>query len=458
MRIYQPYDHKFIAEVSVDDASSVEKMLDRAHEAFAQRSNWIPLHKRIEILKCIAYLVEEEQEQFAMLIAREGGKPLNDARVEVTRAINGIEIAIATMMRMAGEEIPMGLTSAAENRYAFTTKEPIGIVVAISAFNHPLNLIVHQVVPAIASGCPVIVKPAMTTPLTCIRFVELIREAGLSEAWCQTAIIKDKSVAEGLATDPRVAFLSFIGSARVGWHLRSKLAPGARCALEHGGSAPAIIDASADLNTVIQPLIKGGYYHAGQVCVSTQRVFVHDDIKKAFVDRFTDRVEQLKVGDPTKAATEVGPLIAPKEVDRVNLWVKQATEQSGVLTTGGKRVSDTTYSPTVIVDPSDSTLVSQQEIFGPVVSIYGYRELEDAVHRANSLPFAFQAAIFAQDINVALTGARLLDASAVMINDHTAFRTDWMPFAGRHQSGHGTGGIPSTIQDMTQDKMIVMKF
>jgi acyl-CoA reductase-like NAD-dependent aldehyde dehydrogenase len=260
-------------------------------------------------LKCIAYLVEEEQEQFAMLIAREGGKPLNDARVEVTRAINGIEIAIATMMRMAGEEIPMGLTPAAENRYAFTTKEPIGIVAAISAFNHPLNLIVHQVVPAIASGCPVIVKPAMTTPLTCIRFVELIGEAGLPEAWCQTAIIKDISIAEGLATDPRVAFLSFIGSARVGWHLRSKLAPGARCALEHGGSAPAIIDASANLDTVIEPLVKGGYYHAGQVCVSTQRVFVHDDIKKAFVDRFTDRVEQLKVGDPTKAATKVGPLI-----------------------------------------------------------------------------------------------------------------------------------------------------
>lgn len=316
MRIYQPYDRKLIAEVSVDDATSVEMKLDRAYETFGRRSNWLPVHKRIEILKCLAYLVEEEQEQFAMLIAREGGKPLRDARVEVARAINGIEIASATMMRMAGEEIPMGLTTAAENRYAFTTKEPIGIVVAISAFNHPLNLIVHQVVPAIASGCPVIVKPAMTTPLSCIRFVELVHEAGLPDAWCQTAIAKDVSLAESLATDPRVAFLSFIGSAKVGWHLRSKLAPGTRCALEHGGSAPAIIDVSADLDTVIEPLVRGGYYHAGQVCVSTQRVFVHDDIKKAFVDRFADRVQELKVGDPTKVETEVGPLIVSKEVDK----------------------------------------------------------------------------------------------------------------------------------------------
>ncbi len=179
----------------------------------------------------------------------------------------------------------MGLTPASDNRWAFTTKEPIGVVAAISAFNHPLNLIVHQVAPAIAVGCPVIVKPAIPTPLCCLELVALLREAGLPEAWCQTFVTSDNGLAERLATDPRVAFLSFIGSAKVGWSLRSKLPPGTRCALEHGGAAPVIIDRSAPLDGLIEPIVKGGYYHAGQVCVSVQRIFVPRDLVDGFVDR-----------------------------------------------------------------------------------------------------------------------------------------------------------------------------
>ena len=190
----------------------------------------------------------------------------------------------------------MSLTLASERRWAFTTKEPIGVVAAISAFNHPLNLIVHQVAPAIAVGCPVIVKPAAATPLSCLGLVELIREAGLDEAWCQTFITEDNALAERLAIDSRVAFLSFIGSARVGWHLRSRLSPGTRCALEHGGAAPVIVDRSAQLDAVIEPIVKGGYYHAGQVCVSTQRIFVHQDILAGFVERFTARAALLTSG------------------------------------------------------------------------------------------------------------------------------------------------------------------
>ena len=204
-----------------------------------------------------------------------------DAIVEVGRAIDGVLNAAEELRTFAGREIPMGLTPASTDRWAFTTKEPIGVVVAISAFNHPLNLIVHQVVPAIAVGCPVIVKPASATPLSCLDFVALVHEAGLPEPWCQTFIPEGNDLAERLATDPRVAFLSFIGSARVGWSLHHKLAPGTRSALEHGGVAPAIVDRSADLDRIIEPMVKGGYYHAGQVCVSTQRIFVHADIEAA---------------------------------------------------------------------------------------------------------------------------------------------------------------------------------
>ena len=232
----------------------------------------LPAFERKAVLLRTAALLGSDHEEFENLIAQEGGKPLIDARVEVVRAIDGLTIAAEELRNFAGREIPMGLTASSRDRWAFTTKEPIGIVAAISAFNHPLNLIVHQVAPAIAVGCPVIVKPAAAKPLCCLRLVDLLREAGLPVGWCQAVIISDDRLAERLATDPRIAFLSFVGSARVGWHLRSKLAPGTRCALEHGGAAPVIVDRCADLDLVIEPIVKGGYYHAGQVCVSIQRL------------------------------------------------------------------------------------------------------------------------------------------------------------------------------------------
>ena len=325
LQVVQAYDRAPIAEVPTDDGASLETKLEAAHRVFRDRGGWLKPHERIAILRRLAALVEGKRDHLALQIAREGGKPLRDAVVEVNRAVDGIGNAADELRNFAGREIPMGLTAASTDRWAFTTKEPIGVVAAISAFNHPLNLIVHQVVPAIAVGCPVIVKPASTTPLSCIDFVALAHEAGLPEPWCQTFIPTGNDLAERLATDPRVAFVSFIGSARVGWSLRSKLAPGTRSALEHGGAAPAIVDRSADLDAIMEPLAKGGYYHAGQVCVSTQRIFVHAGYPAPdFVERFADRVRSLKVGDPTHEATDVGPLILPKETDRVASWIDEA--------------------------------------------------------------------------------------------------------------------------------------
>lgn len=457
MQITQAFNGNPIAEISLDDASGLDRKIERAALAFRDRSGWLHPYQRLDILKLLATLVHRDRAQLAMLIAREGGKPLVDAQVEVARAINGIEGAVADVHYLAGEEIPMGLTAAAKDRWAFTVREPIGVIAAISAFNHPLNLIVHQVIPAIATGCPVIVKPAAPTPLTCLHFVDLVREAGLPEPWCQTLVVEDLALAEQFATDSRIAFLSFIGSAKVGWHLRSRVAPGTRVALEHGGSAPVIIDATANLDTLINPLVKGGFYHAGQVCVSVQRIFVHNRHKGELVARLAERVRALRVGDPTLIGTEVGPLIRPREVLRVNEWVEEAHSSGGAIVTGGHSISDRLFAPTIIVEPAPSTRISREEIFGPVVCVYGYEHLEEALARANGLPFAFQASIFAQDIDAALYAARNLDASSVMINDHTAFRTDWMPFSGRRQSGYGTGGIRHTMRDMTQAKMIVLK-
>lgn len=458
LQVVQAYDRAPIDEIATDDAKALEAKLAAAARVFADRKAHLPAHERIAVLRCLADLLETRREHFGQLIAREGGKPLTDALVEATRAVDGVRNAADELRNFAGREIPMGLTPASTGRLAFTTREPIGVVAAISAFNHPLNLIVHQVAPAIAVGCPVIVKPASATPLSCIAFVQLVREAGLPEPWCQTFITADNALAEQFATDPRVSFLSFIGSARVGWHLHSKLAPGTRSALEHGGVAPAIVDRSAKLDALIEPMVKGGYYHAGQVCVSTQRIYVHASLMTDFLDRYVARVRALRVGDPLLAETEVGPLITPREADRVAEWVSEATAAGTKTLVGGQRLSNTTLAPMVLLEPAASARVSREEVFGPVTCVYAYDELDDAIARANALPVAFQASVFAEDINAALHAADRLNASAVMINDHTAFRTDWMPFAGRGHSGYGVGGIPHSMREMTQEKMRVLRY
>lgn len=454
MKVYQAFDRAIIQEIEADDEKALERKLQLAAKAFADKSGWLLPHEKMAILRKVSALLETNRDRFAIMIAREGGKPLPDAIIEVTRAIDGLLNAADELRNFGGKEIPMGLTAASTNRWAFTTKEPIGVVAAISAFNHPLNLIVHQIAPAIAVGCPVIIKPASTTPISCIELVKLFHEAGLAEQWCQTLITEDNSLAERLATDTRIAFLSFIGSAKVGWYLKSILPPGTRCALEHGGAAPVIVDRSADVEKIAGTIVKGGYYHAGQVCVSAQRLFVHEEVVSRFTEVFAAKVAGLRVGDPVLKDTEVGPLILPKEVDRVSAWIKEATD-AGAQEIGGGRLSETTLRPSILLNPAMDAKVSKLEVFGPLTCIYGYSDLDKAISIANSLPFAFQASVFSSDISVALKAARHLDASAVLINDHTAFRTDWMPFAGRRQSGYGVGGIPWSMEEMADDKMVV---
>ncbi len=457
LAVFSPFDRTPIAEIALRDAGDVERILETAAALFKERDGWLEHHERVAVLKKLAALVEAEADEFAALIAQEGGKPLADARVEVARAIDGIHLAVKELSHiMRGQEVPMGHTAASVGRTAHTVYEPIGVVVAVSAFNHPLNLIIHQVVPAIAVGCPVIVKPAATTPLNCLRFVELVHEAGLPAGWCQTCVC-DNDVAEKLVTSERINFFSFIGSAKVGWFLRSQLAAGVRCALEHGGAAPVIVDETADLETAIPSLLKGGFYHAGQVCVSVQRVFAHEAIAAELAQRLAAGAAKLVVGDPALAETEVGPLILPREVDRVHEWVEEAVAAGAELLTGGQKLSATTYAPTVLLNPPAAAKVSTREIFGPVVCVYGYKNRLEAIERANSLDVAFQAAVYTRDLDVANDTAKRLDAAAVMVNDHTAFRVDWMPFAGRRSSGYGIGGIGYTMRDMVQSKMVVVK-
>jgi acyl-CoA reductase-like NAD-dependent aldehyde dehydrogenase len=456
LKVLRPYDLSVIRELPMDSTETVMGALDKAHRLFQESSRWLAPHQRIEILERAVALMQERVESLTQTALEEGGKPYSDSKVEVLRAIAGVKIAAQTISQLGGEQIPMGLTEATLNRIAFTIREPIGVVVSISAFNHPLNLVIHQTVTAFAAGCPVVIKPASTTPLSCLVFVALLKEAGMPEDWCQ-AVVCDKDSAQQLATDPRVGFLSFIGSSKVGWQLRSQLAPGTRCAMEHGGVAPVIVDRNVDVEAMLPLLVKGGFYHAGQVCVSVQKVFLHEDDCDAISSALVALADKLVVGDPASEQTEVGPLIKPEEVDRVENWVNDALATGGHLLCGGKRMSDTCFQATIILNPAESAKVSTDEIFGPVICLYTYTDRDQAIKAANSLDVHFQAAVFTSDLDVALDSVRKLNATAVMVNDHTAFRADWMPFGGRDSSGMGMGGIPYSIHEMTREKLMVIK-
>ena len=456
LSVYAPYDQQLLETLPLMPANAVEQALQKATACWQRRENWLPPHQRIRILEQLATLLQEHKTELIEQAVAEGGKPWVDSAAEVDRAINGVHVAIGQLAHMTGREIPMGLTPSTAHRRAYTYREPIGVVLSISAFNHPVNLTIHQVVPALAVGCPVLIKPAQKTPLSCRKVLDLLAQTDLPPDWCQL-LLCDRSLTEKLVQDPRVNFMSFIGSSKVGWHLRSQLAPGTCCALEHGGVAPVIMEADADLDKAIPALLKGAFYHAGQVCVSTQRLFAHQAIANEVRERLREGAAKLVVGDPKDRATEVGPIITPENVQRIDSWVQEAIAGGATCLTGGKSLSETCYAPTVLLNPPSDAKVSTEEVFGPVLCLYTYADRKKAIAQANSLPYTFQAAAFTQNLQAALDCAQHLKATTVMINDHTAFRADWMPFGGREQAGLRMGGIIDSMHDMSCEKLVVLQ-
>ncbi len=454
LQVFSPYTRELIDCVQMHNQIDAERMVERAYSLFKNRELHLPLHERIAILERLIPMMEESVESLTIMAAKEGGKPYLDSKVEVLRAIQGVKSAIDTMRTMHGTEIPMGLTESSQHKIALTIHEPIGVVFAISAFNHPLNLIVHQVVPAIAAGTPIIIKPASSTPRTCLTFIDMLYNAGLPKEWCQ-ALICTSSLAQQLVSDSRIAFLSFIGSAEVGWKLRSLLAPGMRCALEHGGMAPSILANDVHIEEFVQKIVKGAMYHSGQVCVSTQHLYVHQACLDEVALALKDHVQRFKIGDPLQHDSEGGPLIHPNEVKRVQSWIQEAVEHGAKIVSGGNILSETMHEPTVLLQPAINAKVSTSEIFGPVLCLHAYATMEEAINTINSSSFGFQASIFTKNTDIAFNVMSSLNASAVMHNDHTAFRVDWMPFGGRDQSGLGWGGIPYSIKEYSREKMMV---
>lgn len=453
LEVTNPSGGELIKRLICDTAQTVEEKIQLCHQQHLDIKSRLPVAQRIKILEEVLNKILHHQTELAMLIAIEGGKPLADALVEVERASFGIKLAIGYLLSEGVTTTPIN-TYAAANKYEMTvTHQPIGPVIAISAFNHPLNLVTHQIVSAFSAGCPCIIKPAAETPLSCIKLVELFMQSGTPPGWIDYVITTNNGLAERMVTDPRFAFFSFIGSAKVGWYLRSKLPPGTRCALEHGGIAPAFVDESADMEAAITSLVKGAYYHAGQVCVSTQRIFIAKPIFQQFKQAFCEEVSQLVVGDANNHSTQVGPLIRASEVERIDSWVKEAQQMGAEISAGGKPISGQYYAPTVLSNAPTIATINRQEAFGPVCSLMPYSDLDAQISSLNNEPYSFHSAVFSDSQKVIQQLYAHLQTGCLMVNEHTAFRHDAMTFAGLKQSGLGAGGMPKSIHHMQVEKL-----
>lgn len=452
--VYCPFDRKPVANVELADKPALEHSLKVARETFDSGKASMPAWKRAELLRAVASKIKERKVEFANLIATEGGKPLKDALIEAARSAVTLEECASAALKMEGREWGMQRAPGTENKMAFTIREPIGVVLAISAFNHPLNLACHQIGTALAAGNTVIMKPGVSTPLCSILLAEIIEECGLPEGALQVVLTSNED-AGTLVSSSKIDYLTFIGSARVGWMLRRTIANGTRMAAEHGGNAASIVLADANLDRALPLIVRGSYYHAGQVCVSTQRLYVERSIEAEFTERLIELAKKLKWGDARDADIDVGPLIEPREVTRVDNWVKEAVQGGAELLLGGRPVSNTVYETTVLRDASESSKVICEEVFGPVVTVQPVNSLDEAIEKVNASENPFQSSIFTQDIDKALSTAKRIHANAFMINDLTAFRVDWMPFGGRKVAGLGMGGTENSVMEMSEEKLIV---
>ncbi len=461
--VTRPFDGKDIADVETVSVARMNDVFDAAQARYRDRASWLPAHERARILRDVSRILANSDGTLARLGERlaneatdEGSKPIADSRAEVLRAAETLQGCADVLRTWGGREIPMDLNETGEGHLAFTRREPIGVVLAFSAFNHPVNLVAHQVGAAIAAGCPIVLKPAEATPLSALMLTKRIHEAGLPRDLLQVVCVSDLSVAEAMVRDPRVDYFSFIGSADVGWRLRSLVAPGTRCAFEHGGAAPVIVCEDADLSPALDGLAKAAFYHAGQVCVSVQNIFCHASRIKELVQGVVARANKMKFGNPFKNSTRVGPMIRPRDHQRVMTWIDDAVQAGATRRCGERAVPETCIAPTVLEWPAPPSERLFSELFGPVVNVVPFDDLNDAFRWADMGPYAFQTSVFTASTNTAMRAVHELDAATVLVNQHTAFRVDWMPFAGRRQSGLGTGGMRYAMEEMSHEKLVVL--
>jgi acyl-CoA reductase-like NAD-dependent aldehyde dehydrogenase len=452
--VRSPFDGQVVGTVPRSTAADVDQAVKAARAALD--AGPLPAWRRAEILDRAAQLVRERQEDLARTIAAEAAKPLKTARVEAQRAVSTFTFAAAEARTLAGDVVPMDASEVSAGKLAFTLRVPIGVIGAISPFNFPLNLVAHKLAPAIAAGAPVVLKPASQTPLSALKLARLlIDDAGLPEEWLHVVVGPGGEIGNAIIEHPDVAMITFTGSPGVGWDIRGKAAR-KKVSLELGNNAPVIIEPDGDWETAAKKISVAGFSHAGQSCISTQRIYVHADIVDPFTDRLAEHVRALKVGDPMDESTDVSSLISTEDRDRVKEWIDEAVDAGARVAAGGT-THGTLLDPTVLTDVTPEMKVSTEEVFGPLVGIRAYTDFGDALRLANQTKYGLQAAVFTRDLSKALEGARTLDFGGVLVNEVPTFRADQMPYGGIRDSGNTREGPHYAIREMTETRLVVIQ-
>jgi acyl-CoA reductase-like NAD-dependent aldehyde dehydrogenase len=450
IEVRSPYDDALVAIVHRAGPDGIEQAIATATQAFATTRK-LPSWKRTEVLEKISDGIAARREDFARTIALEAGKPIRTARAEVDRAVFTFKVAAEEARRIYGEIVPLDWLPGNDGRIGQIRRVPRGPVVGISPFNFPLNLVAHKVAPALAAGCPIILRPATQTPVSSFKLAQLALEAGWPAGGIAVVPCKTKD-ADPLVEDNRVRLLTFTGSPAVGWDLKRR-AGQKFVTLELGGNAGNIVHSDADIAYAAERVTFGGFTYAGQSCISVQRVYVHGDIYENFVDDLIPRVQKLKTGNPLDEATDVGPLIDKGAADRLGAWLDEAKAGGAEVLTGGQREGNL-WQPTVLASVDERMRISCQEAFGPFIDLFRYSDVYDAIRRVNDSEYGLQAGFFTTDWRLAEEAFQEIEVGGLMINDVSTYRIDHMPYGGVKASGFGREGLRYAIEEMTEMRLL----
>ena len=451
--VVHPYDGAMLDTVPVGVPADITAALDCLEQGAAVMRA-LPTHRRVEILRRTAQLMAELQEDLARLISREEGKVLAESRIEAGRAMETLDLSADAARDLHGETVPLDATPGGVGKLGFTMRVPCGIVAAITPFNFPLNLVAHKIGPAIAGGNAVLLKPASDTPLSALKLVELLLEAGLPEEAIACVTGPGGELGEAICADSRVRKISFTGSAEVGEAI-TRAAGLKRVTMELGSNSPVIVLDDADVAKVARTLAVTGYANAGQVCISSQRVIATPEVHVDLLDALRTEVQQLVAGDPLAEGTQVGPLIRERDAARVETWLGEAVTQGAELLCGGSR-DGSVVQPALLANVAPEMKLSCEELFGPALGVTVAPDVEAAIALANETRFGLSAAVFTQDIDRAMRFAREVDSGNLHINFGTAWRAEIMPYGGLKDSGFGKEGPRYAVQEMTESKMVVI--
>ncbi len=452
--VIDPYQRKPIASIFLASADQVALAIDETVSSF-QKTKTLDSFNRSEILRQIAAGISDRKEEFSQTLSREAGKPITDARVEVVRAVFTFQTASEEAKRIGGEVIPLDLLKGFEKRFGMTRRFPLGPILAITPFNFPLNLVAHKVAPAIAAGNSILLKPALTTPLSSLLLAEVISKTALPPGAFNVVPCEVGAIQQAVLDD-RIKMLTFTGSGKVGWILKEK-ARKKKVVLELGGNAGVLVHHDADLDYAAGRCVAGGFAYAGQSCISVQRIYVHEKVYDLFLGKLVEKVKALCVGDPSLETTQVGPLIDPTALERTERWVREAVKEGAECLTGGK-ADGPVFLPTVLTRTKPEMKVNCNEVFAPLVTVTPYSEFDQAIRQINHSDFGLQAGLFTKNIDHIFKAFQELEVGGLLVNDVPTFRIDHMPYGGVKDSGLGREGVKYTIEEMTELKLLSFNF